>query len=296
MKLAKIIFATLALLSSGCSTVLPPQENSGEVVLSVDKTSYSPNDTILVTLQNNGEEAVFLAGCSPIFISSQTDTGWSAAPLVVCFWEGYAQKLEAGRSFQERVPAAHFVGVHKFVAAVYAGCLENEPISTGKCRFLGVFSSPEFEVGGRDSGAGNLEITTERLEYSWRAEDLGSSRLVRATLVNKSDQTLYARLGDAMIGSIDQEDLHVAYGSHGHLEQWQAPNSWRELPSGILIEGVRFVALRPQQSHRLLVHLYSLQGNETGQFRVRVDYFERIDPPEGATPQVDYSNVFTIAH
>ncbi len=145
------------------------------------------------------------------------------------------------------------------------------------------------------NGSGALQIKTEREDYSWRAEDLGSNRLIAATLVNNSDQTFYAILGDAFIANLEQEVLHVAEGSHGHIEQWQASDSWHELPRGILIEGVRFVALRPQQSHRLLAHLYSLQGNETGEFRLRVEYFDRIDPPEGATPRRDYSNVFAIA-
>ncbi len=294
MKISKMVFVVFALLVSGCNALLPPGENSGEVTLFVNKTSYSGSDTILVTLQNNGEEPVFLGGCSPIFIASLTDTGWNAAPLLICVWEGLAQKVEAGKSMQQIIPAAHYPGTHKFFAPVYAECPDNEPVST-KCRFLGIVSSQEFIVGGQQNAGGNLEIATERRQYSWHADDLGSSRLVRATLVNKSDQTFYARLGDAMIGSIDQDVLHVAHGSHGHIEQWQAASSWRELPPSILIEGVRFVALRPRQSHRLLAHLYSSQGNETGQFRLRVEYFDRIDPPEGATPKMDYSNVFTIA-
>lgn len=28
---------------------------------------------------------------------------------------------------------------------------------------------------------------------------------------------------------------------------------------------------------------------------MRVEYFDRIDPEDGATPHVDYSNVFVIA-
>ncbi len=147
----------------------------------------------------------------------------------------------------------------------------------------------------QESGNGALAIKTEREDYSWRAEDLGSSRLVAATLTNTSNQTFYAILGDAMLGSLSQDVLHVAEGSHGHLEQRKTSDSWRELPRGILIEGVRFVALAPQQSYRLLVHLYSLQGNEAGAFRIRVEYFDRIDPPEGETAKTDYSNVFAIA-
>lgn len=153
----------------------------------------------------------------------------------------------------------------------------------------------EARIAPQEIGAGALDIKTERTEYSWRAEDLGSSRLVSATLVNQTNQTYYANLGDALLASIEQVDLHVAHGSNGHLEQWQTGDSWRELPAGVLIEGVRFVVLQPQQSYHLLAHLYSLQGNEIGAFRIRIEYFDRIDPPEGATPRVDYSNVFSIS-
>lgn len=292
MKTSNVLLALFALLVFGCKYILAPEEKSSDLTLTVDKENYSANDTILVSLRNNSDEPVFLGGCSPIFIASQTDTGWSAAPLVVCVWEGFAQKVEVGKSFQQRIPARYFPGVHKFEASVYVGCADNEPVSNARCRWLGAVSSKEFHVGG----AGNLEIVTERQQYSWHADDLGASRLVRATLVNKSDQTFYAILGDAMIGSLDQEDLHVAYGSHGRLEQLQTADSWRALPSGILIEGVRFIALRPRQSYRLLTHLHALQGNETGTFRIRVEYFDQIDPPEDTAPRLDYSNVFTISN
>lgn len=29
---------------------------------------------------------------------------------------------------------------------------------------------------------------------------------------------------------------------------------------------------------------------------MRVEYFDRIDPEDGATPHMDYSNVFSISH
>lgn len=159
MKIAKIVFVVFALLASGCSTPLPP--HGGDVSLIVDKTGYSLSDTIIVTLQNNGDGPVFVGGCSPIYISSRTDTGWSAAPLVVCVWEGIAQKIESGRSLQQKISAAHYPGTHKFFALVYAGCAEDKPIGND-CRLLGGLASEEFSVGDRGNAAANLEIISAR--------------------------------------------------------------------------------------------------------------------------------------
>jgi hypothetical protein len=67
------------------------------------------------------------------------------------------------------------------------------------------------------------------------------------------------------------------------------------MPRSMLIEGTRFAALRPQKTYRLLAHLGLWQGNETGQFRIKVEYFDRNDPPAGTTAKVDYSYAFTIS-
>lgn len=149
-------------------------------------------------------------------------------------------------------------------------------------------------IAPRELGSGALQIKTEREEYSWRANELGAQQIIVATLTNTSNQTFYARLGDGFAG-FAQEQLYIALGSHGHIEQWQAGANWREMPRGELIEGVRFVVVESKASYQLHADLHKWQGNESGEFRLRIDYFERSDPPEGATPNVDYSNVFGIA-
>jgi hypothetical protein len=157
------------------------------------------------------------------------------------------------------------------------------------CEHSTIVQAPEFNPVFQDA-KGNLKIMTSKTEYTWQGDGLG----MQATIHNESDQTYYAKLGDRFNSSIDQENLFVAEGSTGYIERLNSDGSWSAMPRGILIEGVRFVALRPQQTYRLSASLYAWHGNETGQFRIKVEYFDRIDPPPATSPMVDYSNVFTI--
>lgn len=148
-------------------------------------------------------------------------------------------------------------------------------------------------------GAGNLQIQTEKVEYSWSGE-LETLLRIRATLTNKSNNTYYAKLGDFFNSSIEQDYLTVAEGSDGYFEKRTSTNDWESMPRGILIEGVRSVVLRPSQEYYLDVGLYMFRlyvsdGNDaTGEFRIRIDYYDQIDLPSGAVPRKDYSYSFTI--
>lgn len=147
-----------------------------------------------------------------------------------------------------------------------------------------------------ETGAGNLSITLPRLEYAWSANDLGSSRQIQATVRNNSDRTYYANLGDGFNGSLDQDNLFlVGEGMGGAIEKFNPDGSWSVMPSGgALIEGTRFVALRPQKDYWLRAPLSGWRRNETGQFRLKVEYFDQSDPAPETLPKVDYSAVFII--
>jgi hypothetical protein len=168
------------------------------------------------------------------------------------------------------------------------------PTSQANCTGGDKIYSPVFSVSGYQNATGNLEISVQKNEYTWGTEDLGISRQVEATVFNHSEQTYYAMLGDGFNGSLDQETLFVAEGTGGFIERNESDGSWRAMPRGMLIEGTRFVALRPQKSYRLLAYLGPWQGTETGQFRIKIEYFDQINPPPGNSPQVDYSQVFEI--
>ncbi|MCI0696172.1 hypothetical protein L0337_29740 [candidate division KSB1 bacterium] len=297
MKPSNIFLAVLYLALAGCSpnATEPPQENLGPVYLTVDKSIYSPEDTVLVTLRNDSEESVFLGGCSALFLATKTDTGWNEQPTKICVWEGIIQKISPNSIYQEKYEAKYFRAAHKFVAPVGLGCQEGMPTGQAKCTRWEKIYSQVFSVSGYENAAGNLEIRAQKVEYTWGPEDLGASRQIEATVFNHSERTYYAMLGDGFNSSLDQETLFVAEGTGGFIELNESEGSWRAMPRSLLFEGTRFVALRPQKTYRLLADLGAWRGNETGQFRIKVEYFDRNDPPPGTTPKVDYSHAFTIS-
>lgn len=142
-------------------------------------------------------------------------------------------------------------------------------------------------------GAGNLQIQTEKVEYSWSGE-LETLLTIRATLTNKSNNTYYAKLGDFFNSSIEQDYLTVAEGSDGYFERRISTNDWESMPRGIMSEGVRSVVLHSSQEYYLDVMLRSDENGPTGEFRIRVDYNDQIDPPSEVVPYMDYSHSFTI--
>lgn len=297
MKASDFLLAALYLAVAGCSpnAIEPPLENFGPVYLTVDKSTYLPEDTVLVTLHNDGEEPVFLDGCSALFLATKTDTGWNEQPIKICVWEGIIQKVGPNRIYQEKYEAKYFRGAHKFVAPIGVGCQEGMPTGQAKCVAWGKIYSPVFSLTGYENAGGNLEITTPKTEYTWSPEDLGASRQIEAAVFNQSDRTYYAKLGDGFNGSLDQETLFVAEGTGGFIERHEPDGSWRAMPRGMLIEGTRFVALRPQKNYRLISSLYNWRGDESGQFRIKIEYFDQIDPPPGNSLRVDYSQIFRIS-
>ena len=163
------------------------------------------------------------------------------------------------------------------------------------CQHSGSVSNPLAKEAQQPPSSGHLSLTLQKREYRWTQDDLAGTRMIQAALQNLSDATYYSNLGDGFNSSLDQENLYVGEGTNGVLE-WQNPDgSWSVMSGGHLIEGTRFIALRSKQSYRLLASLYSWRGDETGQFRFRVEYFDRFDPAPETQPLVDYSPTFTIS-
>jgi hypothetical protein len=139
-------------------------------------------------------------------------------------------------------------------------------------------------------GAGQLSIQTSAPEYA-RSAETEDLLEVRATIRNDSPQTFYARLGDGFNGSMDQELLFAASGSDGYVERRTSSETWLAVQGGILIEGVRVIALRPGTQYQLSALV--TDAGSTGVHRIRVDYSDR--PDGGATGRrTDYSNTFVI--
>jgi hypothetical protein len=65
--------------------------------------------------------------------------------------------------------------------------------------------------------------------------------------------------------------------------------------AGMLIEGSRFVPLKPSKIYSIYGHLFSQKGQEEkGTYRLRIDYYVNSNPDAAETPFRDYSNSFEI--
>lgn len=129
------------------SNSLAKQLQSEEIILTVDKIVYTADETVRVELLNHSDAPLFLEGCSQLQIGTKADTGWAKAPLIVCFWEGFAVKIPADSSYTLDWPAKHLRGTHRFVAHLYFGCEEGKPISGAECERKEIIYSPEFSIG-----------------------------------------------------------------------------------------------------------------------------------------------------
>jgi hypothetical protein len=141
------------------------------------------------------------------------------------------------------------------------------------------------------AGDGFLTIRTERSEYTWAEVSLTGAG-IRATLVNHTDRSFYAKLGDAFNAAPEQERLHIAEGSHAFVEQWVSPSSWRSLDRAVLIEGVGTIVLRPHGTYTL--HGYVLGPENAGTFQLKVQYFDHMDAPPDEAALQDFSDTFVI--
>ncbi len=256
----------------GCSNAII--ETYQVVSLEVDKTFYTPSDSIFVTLRNETYQSIFLDGCSQLLLATPVDTGWQERPMEICVWEGIMGKLKSGGILRQKFPARSFIGQHKFVVRYAAGCLEGKPSSEAQCSFNDRIESQAFTVVGDE----NLILNVRCVE-----------RELQATIFNQNpDQTYFAKLGDGFNSSLDQERLYIAEGTGGDVERMTPDGSWLPIPRPLLVEGSRFVALRPRQTYQLV--LPAINAGKI--FRVKIEYFDQIDPAPGTIPRVDYSANF----
>ena len=165
--------------------------------------------------------------------------------------------------------------------------------------FLGLFctknESPLESLLTTD-GSGKLSIETERTVYSWQRGESDKYIILLGTLKSDEEDTLYSQMGDGF-GGTEQDQLFVAANSAGHVENYDpVEKEWRDLDiTLLLIEGSRFVPIRPDREYMIYAHLAVNSNNEEkGQFRIRVDYYSTNDPGSDAVPFYDYSNVFVI--
>jgi hypothetical protein len=143
-------------------------------------------------------------------------------------------------------------------------------------------------------GNGNLLINIIPDAYSWSTVDSGEVLYLSSNLTNLSDDVYYSRVGDRFNAALDQDHLSIASNTNAFIEMHNNDNAtWEIVNCAVLIEGSRFVSIIPNKT-------YTLDGciphNQiyTGKFRIRIDYYNNIEPTTSDTVFKDYSNTFTI--
>jgi hypothetical protein len=141
-------------------------------------------------------------------------------------------------------------------------------------------------VSSGESGA--LEIQTETSVASSVINSGGAG--LEATLRNTTSQTFYANVGDAFNSAEEQDPLITTSGSDAVVEGKNSYDVWAPLDQGVMIEGTKYVVIKPGKTYRLtsLINAPSFRG----QARIRVRY--STTPNGTGTIAVDYSNVFEI--
>ena len=113
-----------------------------------------------------------------------------------------------------------------------------------------------------------LQITTEKSSYT-RSEIPASSTGIRGTITNAGDRTVFARMGDAFNGAVEQNPVYVANGSDGALEHSEGSN-WVTVEGATLVEGVKEIELRAGKSYSFIAH--GSPSAPAGTYRITVSY------------------------
>lgn len=160
------------------------------------------------------------------------------------------------------------------------------------------FDSTKFFIdkSAYEDGYKKLSIKTNATSYTWQQGESKDFISIQGTIINDSDATYYSRLGDGF-GPPEPDLLYIAAYSGGYIEKYsESEKIWmeRELKS-ILIEGVRVVPIKPSQDYSIFGPLTkSREEDETGTYRIRIDYYDIENPDSTVIPFQDFSNTFEI--
>jgi len=152
----------------------------------------------------------------------------------------------------------------------------------------------EKSILDSDSGSGKLTIKTDQIIYLWQQSEKNKLIVIQGELQNNSTKIYYSKVGDSWGGA---ELLLFAINSAGRLEKLNtSDNKWYESELlGMLIEGPKFIPVEPSKNYAINATLYAdCNKEETGKFRLRIDYYNSADKAEETAPFCDYSNIFEI--
>jgi hypothetical protein len=134
-----------------------------------------------------------------------------------------------------------------------------------------------------------LVVTTSKTTYSWDEVGPHGGGIV-ATIVNPVAHDYFSRVGDGFNSSMDQPTTYIAMGTEATVERQKRDASWSAVPTGILIEGSRVVALRGSGRYQLRGIL--TEPSQVGTLRIRLRYRASTEPD--APILTDYSAPFYV--
>lgn len=170
-------------------------------------------------------------------------------------------------------------------------------LTTSSCQDMGVEPKSEWRRPEMPAPPKlpHVLIRTDSVVYDLVESNSGVwTTFIRSTLTTGSPgDTFFSRLGDGMSPLLDQNELFVAEGSDGFIEMRQPGGEWIARSRGVMIEGVRVVALRPSRRYNLTAYL-RWQNPDTGSFRISVNYYRCIDSVGAGSPLIGISNTFSV--
>lgn len=147
-----------------------------------------------------------------------------------------------------------------------------------------------------DEEYNKLSINTDSTIYTWQEDESKNYIYIQGTISNGSDTVFYSRIGDGF-GPLEQELLYIASFSDGYIEKYsESDDFWKERELNFFLqEGVRVVPIRPSQDYSILCRLSkNIDEDETGKYRIRIEYYDINNPDSTVIPFLDYSNTFEL--
>ena len=140
-----------------------------------DRDRYEVGEPGVVTLRNQLDATLYLAGCNHFDYQKRVGAEWvSQGGDLACVWEGFAEPLPPGAAAADPIRARE-PGIWRLRYEVGGGCSETAPLERGACEALGETVSNEFEVVASSCRVGGCsgEICAEEPLASpciWRPE------------------------------------------------------------------------------------------------------------------------------
>ncbi|MCC6751599.1 MAG: hypothetical protein IT371_28365 [Deltaproteobacteria bacterium] len=135
--------------SNGCmaaSAGVSVQHDGACLAIQVTGAVQKVGQPFPASLTNTSSETIYLGGCSAFDWQKQEGKTWvSTGPDRICVWEGLAQPVKPGTTFNQTMfPKA--AGTYRLVGEYGLGCVADQPLSRAKCTSFRTAVSAHFTV------------------------------------------------------------------------------------------------------------------------------------------------------